>query len=483
MADTKITALTALTAADPANDVIPIVDVSDTTMAASGTTKKISVNNILGASGTATLASATITGDLTVRTNKLAVTSTGVGCGTPTPNFQLHVAGTDTTNVLFAGVTKGIRFVQSASTSSITGVDNTGAASYQPLSIGGSALDFSLSGSTAMTLNSTGLGVGVSPNDKLTVLADNYLSFQTSTLTFNSGRVGRIGAVSTGSGNGYLVFETYKGGSGGGERMRIDSDGNVGVGVTPSLWSGYKAIGLSNQGCHLYALNASSTSGLTSNAYNNGTNWIYINSQASGRYEMVGAAHSWYTAPSGTAGNPISGANAFTQAMTLDASGNLLVGTTNTSATAGPGFKAQYSSTVPQFAIVTNEAGSSTALSLYNVNAATYRFYVNNAGTVFATTTAISPITSDERLKQNIVDYDKGLEEVLALRPRHFEYKAEPNRKLAGFISQEVKTVIPDAIRPTLQDPEMMTYEIDWYPLLVKAIQELTARVQTLEAR
>ena len=87
MADTKITALTALTAADPANDVIPIVDVSDTSMAASGTTKKISVNNILGASGTATLASATITGDLTVDTSTLKVDSTNnqVGIGTATP--------------------------------------------------------------------------------------------------------------------------------------------------------------------------------------------------------------------------------------------------------------------------------------------------------------------------------------------------------------------------------------------------------------
>jgi len=75
MADTKITALTALTAADPANDVLPIVDVSDTTMAASGTTKKISINNILASSPTATLASATITGDLTVDTNVLKVDS------------------------------------------------------------------------------------------------------------------------------------------------------------------------------------------------------------------------------------------------------------------------------------------------------------------------------------------------------------------------------------------------------------------------
>ena len=95
MADTKITALTALTAADPINDVIPIVDVSDTTMAASGTTKKISVNNILGASGTATLASATITGDLTVDTSTLKVDSTNnrVGIGTASPAAALDVQG------------------------------------------------------------------------------------------------------------------------------------------------------------------------------------------------------------------------------------------------------------------------------------------------------------------------------------------------------------------------------------------------------
>ena len=97
MADTKITALTALTAADPANDVIPIVDVSDTTMAASGTTKKISVNNILSSSPTAsgaltvtglvTAGSATITGDLTVDTNTLKVDAANdqVGIGTATP--------------------------------------------------------------------------------------------------------------------------------------------------------------------------------------------------------------------------------------------------------------------------------------------------------------------------------------------------------------------------------------------------------------
>ena len=61
MPDTKITALTAISTVNPATYPLPIVDTADTTMAASGTTKKITVNQILGSGGTATLASATIT--------------------------------------------------------------------------------------------------------------------------------------------------------------------------------------------------------------------------------------------------------------------------------------------------------------------------------------------------------------------------------------------------------------------------------------
>ena len=111
MADSKITALTALTAADPVNDMFPVVDVSDTTMAASGTTKKISVNNILGASGTATLASATITGaatvgttlgvtgNLTVLSTGLIVNTTGVGIGA-TPVERLTIGSTTAANYI-----------------------------------------------------------------------------------------------------------------------------------------------------------------------------------------------------------------------------------------------------------------------------------------------------------------------------------------------------------------------------------------------
>ena len=129
MADTKITALAAIATVDPAADVLPIVDISDTSMAASGTTKKITTNQILGAGGTATLASATITGAATVGTT-LGVTgastlaSVGV-TGAATVGTTLLV-GTNATltngNVIIGTSGKGIDF------SAVTGGTGTATA-------------------------------------------------------------------------------------------------------------------------------------------------------------------------------------------------------------------------------------------------------------------------------------------------------------------------------------------------------------------
>jgi len=114
MADAKISALTNLTAADAINDMIPIVDVSDTPPA-SGNTKRISINNILSSSPTAsgaltvtglvTAGSATITGDLTVDTSTLKVDSTNnrVGIGTATPANTFQVIATTGIAADFAG--------------------------------------------------------------------------------------------------------------------------------------------------------------------------------------------------------------------------------------------------------------------------------------------------------------------------------------------------------------------------------------------
>jgi hypothetical protein len=117
--------------------------------------------------------------------------------------------------------------------------------------------------------------------------------------------------------------------------MRLNASGNLGLGVTPSAWSGggvARAIQVSPY-VALFSNGAGNTaSALTHNAYYDGTNWKYIESSVGAtRYEMTGAnagsTHSWSISAGGTAGTAIS----FTPAMTLDASGNLLVGTTSAS--------------------------------------------------------------------------------------------------------------------------------------------------------
>jgi hypothetical protein len=178
MADTKITALTALTTADPANDMMPIVDVSDTTMAASGTTKRISINNILACSPSATLASATITGDLTVDTSTLKVASgsnqVGVGITTFTGTQSLQVltgvrisdANPESLNCLNLAVTSTTSTIETRYGTPL--IFGTNATECYRIAAGGTST-WSVGGSTAMTLNSTGLGVGGSPTNKLTI--------------------------------------------------------------------------------------------------------------------------------------------------------------------------------------------------------------------------------------------------------------------------------------------------------------------------
>jgi hypothetical protein len=79
VADAKITDLTALTGASVATgDLLPIVDVSDTTMAASGTDKKITIAELLIGLAALPLAGGTISGALDVNGYLTVASSTGV---------------------------------------------------------------------------------------------------------------------------------------------------------------------------------------------------------------------------------------------------------------------------------------------------------------------------------------------------------------------------------------------------------------------
>jgi len=186
-------------------------------------------------------------------------------------------------------------------------------------------------GTEQMRLTSTGLGIGTSsPALKLHVAVAGSAGARIEN-TVNTGAAywqakntatsAYYGVDATG---GY--FETsgaystlfYTNGS---ERMRLDSSGNLGLGVTPSAWSGYRVMQLASQSA---IAGAGAFTFLGTNWYNDGAGNKYIATAAASLYQQNAGVHSWYNAPSGTAGNAIT----FTQAMTLDASGNLVIGNT-----------------------------------------------------------------------------------------------------------------------------------------------------------
>jgi hypothetical protein len=448
MADTKITALTALTAADPANDVIPIVDVSDTTMAASGTTKKISVNNILSSSPTAsgaltvtglvTAGSATITGDLTVRTTGLILNTSGLGVGITPTSFgagygTIQVSGATGSGIKMGSPTNG-SFIYSDNTwlNILTAtniphrffVNNIVQHTIEQLGVFTWADG---AGGTRMTLNSTGLGVGASPGAKLDVTSTNN-AFNAIQARYNS------------------------------------SNPLIGFGIANS--NGYAYLGFNTK---------SKTTSDTA---------TYEITNTATQLRMDAGQFRFNIAASGTAGADIT----FTQAMTLNASGNLLVART------GAGLDNTSGVTIGQSSIGMQTEGNATQIV---VNRTTSDGTIvdirrNNVtvGTIAVTTTATAYNTSsDYRLKESAQPLVGGLARVNALKPSVYKWKANGSAG-EGFLAHELAETVPFAVtgdkdavdadgNPTYQGVDLSKI----VPILVAAIQELTSRVQTLEAR
>ena len=300
------------------------------------------------------------------------------------------------------------------------------------------------------------------------------------------------------------------------ERLRLTASGNLGLGVTPSAWgAGATVIELKN-GVSLFTYTNSSQGILTANSYFNGSNWIYKASDYASNYEQANGKHIWYNAPSGTAGNAIS----FTQAMTLDASGRLGIGTTSpgapldvvgsaritgdyialTSGNTGRfGYNAYYTSS--GFNLV-----SEGAISLTFGTNSTERMRITSGGEVYiAGTTDQGAYNlqvngtgvwgagayvngSDIRLKENIKEVGSALNLVNQLKPKTYTYKSSYSSDTAtqvGFIAQDLEEVLKNEVYKNSIVIEGKEYKSVAYqnliPLLVKAIQEQQIEIEKLK--
>ena len=126
--------------------------------------------------------------------------------------------------------------------------------------------------------------------------------------------------INTGSGTlNYLPKYTATGTTLG-NSIIFNNGSNVGIGVTPSTWTaGGNNIEIGSAG-NIIQAQLDQMTFINNATYNSG--WKYSGNGFASFNRQTGGQHQWFTAPSGIAGNPIT----FTQAMTLDASGNLTVG-------------------------------------------------------------------------------------------------------------------------------------------------------------
>jgi hypothetical protein len=175
-----------------------------------------------------------------------------------------------------------------------------------------------------------------------------------------------------------------------------------------------------------------------------------------------------------------------TERMRLDASGNLLVGTTSADPT-GSGSSGR---------VVINTAnGGQAALTCYNVgtgavniislengNGQVGRIQINGTTTSYLT-------SSDYRLKEDWQLMSGASDRVLALKPVNFAWKVDGSR-VDGFLAHEVAEVVPEAIAGTKDavdadgNPEYQGIDQSkLIPLLTAALQEALTKIDALETR
>jgi hypothetical protein len=265
--------------------------------------------------------------------------------------------------------------------------------------------------------------------------------------------------LTTGSG-----FNTFVG-QGAGE-MRIGTNGNLNCSF------GYIAGGGGNGGSTIIAIGARSG---YSNAVNGNGN-VYVGYHT-GYYVTTGDNNTMLGSATGIGSGP--------GTATTTGNRNILIGDTVDTSAADVDDEIVIGSAGLTAGYPTGIAGKGTDTGFINAN---------GGGNYAGNNSASWSTTSDERIKKNIVDSTVGLAEINQIQVRNFEYRLpkEVDTELpqsaaikkegvqTGVIAQEVLDILPDIVKQESTgcysvDPDNVT----WY--LVKAVQELTARIEELE--
>lgn len=414
-----------------------------------------------------------------------------LGIGTTSPAHKLSILGATFTGSAFSGQAIGDGSAERIRIGYKDGTPDTGlvpaqivtsAAALQIASrdVGNGVITFATGTGIPerMRLDASGnLGIGTtSPTVKLDVVGaikatgtnaaitatatEPYLTLSSTgntpwQIVSGAGTVAPVGSLSirNGATGGSTVF---------------DASGNLGLGVTPSAWgSAAKAIQFGPAGS-IFS-NTAANALMTSNAYFDGTNWRYINAQTATYYDQnegVGL-HAWHT----STGTPsIGGIVSFTQAMTLDASGNLLVGTTATISSGVDGVQIGKNSGNRRFA--GSATGSYNQIEFWNPNGYVGAINTNGSATAYNT-------SSDYRLKNITGPITTSGAYIDSLKPVEGTWKADGST-FVGLIAHETQEASRTTVATGTKDGEEMQ-GMDYSS--AEIIANLIAELQDLRKR
>ena len=482
-----------------ANRPTIILDTADTTY----TNRTWNITNV-GASG-----------HLTIGRNGLDVMTLKndglVGIGTSSPSYLFHVTGSGDT---VAAVTAGASSIAALNLGNSTNLAD-GGIRYDNSA---DALIFRASNAEQMRLTSTGLGIGT--NSPTNILHTSTSS--NSVARFESTDATATIRINDTDDSLYVTTAGQMGSFGGNASVHADNlnvdltNGRVGIGTTspqaelhieaePDTAATGPVIRLARNDVYTSPDDSIGMIEFHTNDADSARVGAYIQATNQETYGRLSDLRFGVTQSNNAAA---------TEAMRITSSGDITFkcgASTPSSSVVGWRYNAA-NTAYPWVKSSVGGSGGLTHYQFYNTNGAVGQIFTSGSGTTFAT-------SSDYRLKEN-VDYEfNALDRVAQLKPARFNFIADADTTVDGFLAHEVQDIVPEAITgekdavkeeeyeitPAVLDDdgnvvteaEMGTREVPDYqgidqsklvPLLTKAIQEqqelinnLTARIEQLE--